>query len=518
MKETFYLTTAIHYANAAPHMGHAYEDVLADVIARHKRADDFDVRFLTGMDEHGGKILRAAREKGLGPQAFVDVNTGKFKALFSTLRISNDDFIRTSDKTRHWPGATELWRVIARSGDLYKKKYSGLYCVGCEEFKSERDLNQGKCPVHGEAPETVEEENYFFRLSKYGPAVREKIDRGELTVIPASRKNEIISFLDGGLEDVSFSRPETSIPWGIPVPDDPTQMMYVWCDALSNYITALGYGGREDALFKKYWPADLHIIGKDILRFHAIVWPAMLMSAGLPLPKAILSHGFITSGGKKMSKTIGNVVDPKEIIEKYGAEAFRYFTARELSPFLDGDFTEEKFIDSYNANLANGLGNLVSRVLKMSEAYFGGAVRGADPGSVPVKEHIGVPAGEEELEGFSLPYIIQEKRLKRYREWMDKYDIQKGSDVIWRLVQELDGYISSYEPFKLIKTDKEKTENVLWNLLYGLYYVGFMVTPILPQTGEKIISLLGATLGENGEPISFTTKPLGAPLFARIEK
>lgn len=513
--EKFYLTTAIHYANAAPHLGHAYEEVLADIIARYKRGGGHDTWFLTGMDEHGSKILRSAKDKGMGPQAFVDENTKKFKSLFKELSVSYDDFIRTSDKKKHWPGAQALWKAIDDKGDIYKKKYSGLYCVGCEEFKTEKDLADGKCPAHGKIPEKIEEENYFFKLSKYADLVKEKIVSGELEILPIGRKNEILSFIEGGLEDVSFSRPEEGIPWGIPVPGDSTQMMYVWCDALSNYISAIGYGHKDESEFKKFWPANLHIIGKDILRFHAAIWPAMLISAGLPLPKTILVHGFITMGGKKMSKSIGNVVDPKEIVGKYGAEPFRYFMAREISPFEDGDFTEEKFIESYNANLANGLGNLVSRVLKMSETYFGGVISSINPGNVPVKNRMSVPAGEEEIEGYSIPYIISEKRLPEYRSAMDKYEIHKGSDVIWQLIQELDGYVTTYEPFKLIKIDKEKTQDVIWNLLYGLYYVAKTVTPILPSTGEKITDLLGATLDDKGEPVSFKTKPLLTPLFAR---
>lgn len=514
MKKAFYLTTAIHYANADPHIGHAYEEVLSDVIARYRRFSGNEVWFLTGMDEHGGKILRASKEAKLSPQAFVNKYAKSFESLFKGLNISYDDFIRTSDKKKHWPGAEALWRAIAKNGDIYKKNYSGLYCSGCEEFKSERDLEKGFCPLHNTTPEKVEEENYFFRLSKYTDIVRKKIESGELKIVPEKRRNEILALLKNGLEDVSFSRPEKSIPWGIPVPDDPTQMMYVWCDALANYISAIGYG-RDEKLFKKFWPADIHVVGKDILRFHAAIWPAMLISAGLPLPKSILVHGFITSEGKKMSKSIGNVVDPKKILDKYGAEAFRYFFSREIPPFEDGDFTEEKFVESYNANLANGLGNLVSRVLKMSESYFAGEVRGKNPDEVPFKETIGTPFGEEKLEGFSIPYIVREKILPKYKEMMDNCEIQRGSDIIWGFISNLDGYISAYEPFKMIKTDREKTEDVVWNLLYGIYYVSELIGPILPETSAEIKRLLGATL-KKGEPVSFRTKPLLKPLFMRI--
>ncbi len=481
MKKTFYLTTAIHYANAAPHLGHAYQDVLTDIIARYKRASGFDTWFLTGTDEHGSKILRKAKEEGLGPQVLVDKNAGLFRDLFDKLSVSYDVFIRTSDKNKHWPGAIALWKALDAKGDIYKKKYHGLYCVGCEEFKTGKDLVDGKCPEHDKAPEIVEEENYFFRTSKYGSEILRRIESGELKVTPETRKNEITSFLGEGLRDVSFSRPEKDIPWGIPVPGDPTQMMYVWCDALTNYISALGYGTNDDILFKKYWPASLHVMGKDNLRFHAAFWPAMLLSAGLPLPKEILVHGYVISGGKKMSKSIGNVVDPKEIVEKYGAEALRYFMAREISPFEDGDFTEEKFIEAYNANLANGLGNLVSRVMKMAETYLDESVEIAQNGHLKLQP-----------EAFEVA--------------MENLNLQLAADIIWKNISNLDEIIQKDEPFKVAKEDKEKGITIIKGLVNDLFIIAKYLEPFLPDTAKTIQHLIQ----KNKMPEK--------PLFARLAK
>ncbi|KKS68866.1 MAG: Methionine-tRNA ligase [Candidatus Azambacteria bacterium GW2011_GWA2_42_62] len=362
----FFVTTSIPYANAPPHIGHALEFVQADVLARYWRSAGKKVFFLTGADEHGVKIARSAQKAGVTPGKFVNKNTAEFKKLIRLLAISNDDFIRTTDKKRHWPGAQKLWLRLIEAGDIYKKNYKGLYCVGHEAFVTEKDLAGGVCAIHKSKPEVIEEENYFFRLSKYSKIIESRIKNNELRIIPASRKNEILSLLKQGLEDISFSRPSKDLSWGIPVPGDKTHTMYVWCDALSNYITAIDYAEENDK-FKKWWPADAQIIGKDILRFHAAIWPGMLLSAGLPLPKEIFVHGFITAGGEKMSKTIGNVADPFGIIKKYGADALRYYLLREIPPAGDGEFTDEKFNERYNADLAKGLGNLFSRVLTLAQ-------------------------------------------------------------------------------------------------------------------------------------------------------
>ena len=514
-KDSFYLTTAIHYANAGPHIGHAYEGVLADIIARYKRGRGISTFFLSGTDEHGDKILRAAEKAGKAPQIFVNENSQKFIDLYKDIRVSNDDFIRTSDKDKHWPGAEALWNKIKEQGDIYEDTYKGLYCVGCESFITEKELVDGKCPHHDAPPEKIEEENYFFRLSLYTNKIKQLIESDEMKIIPVSRKNEILAILDKGLDDISFSRPERDVLWGIPVPNGSNQTIYVWCDALANYVSALGYGTDKDDLFKKFWPADVHIVGKDILRFHALIWPAMLLSAGLPLPKILWAHGFLTSGGKKMSKSIGNVIDPMEYIDTYGVDALRYYLAREISPFEDGDFTEEKFIEVYNANLANGLGNLVSRTLKMSEQYFGGRIKRCLSVDTPIQVKRETMLSSEVLGGYSIPYTIAQEILPEYKAKMDAYDIQKASDVVWELIGLLDKYITDYEPFKLVKTDKDKTENILWNILYGLYFVCEMVEPILPDTAEKIRKLMGAFI-DDGEPFSFQTEKLEEPLFKRI--
>jgi methionyl-tRNA synthetase len=362
----FYITTAIDYVNAKPHIGHALEKIQADVLARYHRAKGDDVWFLTGTDEHGTKNFRTAEIAGKTTQEFVDENSEYFKNLKDVCNLSWDDFIRTTDKNRHWPGVQKLWNKIYEAGDLYKKKYQGLYCVGCEAFVTEKELVDGKCPIHKKEPEKLEQENWFFKLSKYSKEIESKIKNDELKIIPESRKNEILSFLKSGLEDISLSRPKNYLSWGIPVPNDPDQVIYVWYDALSNYITAIEYA-EESEKFKKFWPADLHVIGKDILRFHAAIWPGMLLSAGLPLPKSIFVHGFITVEGEKMSKTLGNIIDPAELSQKYGSDAVRYYLLREISTYEDGDYSKKKFEERYNADLANGIGNLVSRVATLGE-------------------------------------------------------------------------------------------------------------------------------------------------------
>ena len=511
MAEKFYLTTSIAYINSSPHLGFAKEIVMADVLARYQRFLGKEVYFLTGTDEHGAKISRAAKQADLPVEKFADQNAEKFRKLAEVLNISFDDFIRTSDKKRHFPGAQKIWRLLSEKGDIYKKSYRGLYCVGHEAFVTEKDLLDGKCADHGQAPEEIEEENYFFKLSAYTERIKKAIVSGELEIAPESRKNEILSLLKEGLEDISFSRPARDISWGVPVPGDAEQTMYVWGDALTNYISALGYGQKKEILFKKFWPANLHIIGKDILRFHAAIWPGMLLSAGLPLPEKILVHGFITVNGQKMSKTLGNVADPFGLAEKYGAEAVRYYLLREISSFEDGDFTEEKFKKSYNADLANGLGNFVSRVSKMILRDFGGAIEKPAPaalGAAPLRKKMDwAPGFEKEaaaLEYFSPDYLTEKFFVLEYQKAMEELDLQKAGDVIWRLIGMFDGYIQDYEPFKLIKKNKEKAQAVLWQLAFGMFWISRLLAPFMPATAEKIFDILG---------ISSNTKPEDLKVF-----
>ncbi len=519
-KKKFYITTPIFYANAELHIGHTYTLVLSDIIARYHRALGDKTFFLSGADEHGDKIVRAAQKEELGPQAFVNKNVATFLDLMRKLNISNDFFIRTGDKEAHWPGAVKLWRALEDAGDIYKSTYKGLYCVGCEAFITEKELVDGKCVDHDKEPEHIFEENYFFKLSKYIPELKRVLENGEFKITPQSKVNEMLALLNTGeksadLGDVSISRPEGAIPWGVPVPGDTTQLMYVWCDALSNYISALGYGREDDANFKTFWPADVHVIGKDIVRFHALLWPALLLSAKLPLPRELLAHGFVTSGGKKMSKSLGNVLSPHDFINEYGAESLRYYLAREVAPTEDWDLTNEKFKEAYNANLANGLGNLVSRTLKMSEQYFGGHVIGDRQSSPPIRTRVTVVAALGELAELNIPYLVMNDILPRYHKHMASYEVNKAADVAWELIAHLDQFVTDYEPFKLIKTDKDATEKVLWCLLYGLREISEMITPLMPVTAEKIRILIGAEVP--GDTLSFASTAPTEPLFMRKE-
>jgi methionyl-tRNA synthetase len=508
--KSYYITTPIYYVNDAPHLGHVYNALLTDVLARYQRLLGKEVFFLSGTDEHGAKVNRAAEKNKKEVKQFVDENSLKFKEMLKIINISNDDFIRTSDKKRHWPGVEKLWKEIKVKGDVYKGKYKGFYCLGCEAFITEKDLDGGKCVYHDKEPEVIEEENYFFKLSKYTDRIKKAVISGEFKIIPDSKKNETLAFLEQGLDDISFSRPAKDIKWGIPVPGDASQIIYVWVDALTNYISALGYGRNAKEKFDKFWPADLHVLGKDIMRFHTIIWPAMLMSAGLPLPKAFLIHGFINFGGKKMSKSLGNIADPFDITERYGVDALRYYLSREVSPFEDGDFTEEKFKTAYNANLANGLGNYASRVFKMAFSYFDGVVK--KPDDILLSQ---VPFKEKEKEFFTASYVFEHYVWPEYEVCMGNLKINKAADIIWSALSWLDSYIQDYKPFKLIDSDKEKTEAVLWSLLDGLANISWMVYPFMPETADKIMKGLGIKKQKEGWS-DFSLKPIET-LFPRKE-
>lgn len=521
-KKKFYITTPIFYANAELHMGHTYTFVLSDILARYHREAGHETFFLTGADEHGDKIMRTAKKENLTPQVFVDKKVESFKDLMEAVNISYDYFVRTSDKKHHWKGAIKLWETLVSAGDIYKDTYNGLYCVGCEAFVTEKELVDGKCPHHDTEPEMIAEENYFFRLSKYAPELKRLIEEKQFKITPESRAHEMLAFFGTDekgcptLSDVSLSRPKRDDSWGIPVPNDPEQVMYVWCDALSNYISALGYGSNDDKNFLTFWPADVQVLGKDILRFHALLWPALLLSAKLSLPKELLAHGFVNSGGKKMSKSLGNVLNPKDFINEYGVDALRYYLAREVTPTEDWDLTQEKFKEVYNANLANGLGNLVSRTLKMAEQYFDGRLVGNAFMVPSLRVNTSVVTESGGLEGLNIPYVIINDILPRYHAHMLAYEVNKASDVIWELISLMDQFIADYEPFKLVKTDKETVEKIIWGLLYGLNEVVAMITPMMPATAKKIRDLIGVPKADSsGQGIVFEVIAPKEPLFLR---
>ena len=459
--EKFYVTTPIYYVNDKPHIGHAYTSIVADFLARYNRSKGKDVFFLTGTDEHGIKNVEAAEKAGKTPQELADKNTPRFKELKDALNLSWTEFIQTTDKEKHWPGAEELWRQLEKSGDIYEDDYEGLYCVGCEAYVTEKDLIDGLCPIHKTKPELLKEKNLFFRLSKYSNEIAERIESGEMEVLPETRKNEILALIKGGLKDVSFSRPSNKLSWGIPAPGHPDQTMYVWCDALSNYITAIGYG-RDDDTFKKWWPADAQVIGKDILRFHAAIWPGMLLSAGLPLPKKVLVHGFINIEGEKMSKSLGSVVNPFELVDKYGADTVRYYLLREVPSNEDGNFSYERLEERYVSDLANGLGNFASRVLTLGES-----------------------AGK--IEGYQVSKDVS-KTIENTKKEVDKkvsqFRIHEATAEIWKLIGYGDGYVNDNKPWET------KDTQVIFDLIVLLDNIALLTKPITPEASEKITNAI----------------------------
>lgn len=463
--EKFYITTAIAYTNGSPHMGHILEFVQADVIARHRRQKGADVFFLTGTDEHGTKIYRKAQEQQKDVKEFVDSIAQEFINLKdeNILNLSWNDFIRTSDQKNHWPGVYKIWQELEKSGDIYPHNYSGLYCVGCEAFVTEKDLVDGKCPDHQKEPELVEEKNYFFKLSKYADEIEKAIESDEVKIIPQSRKNEILSFIKEGVKDISVSRPKEKLPWGIPVPNDQEQVIYVWLDALTNYISAIGYGKENEVeKFNYYWPADVQLIGKDILRFHAVIWLGMLLSAKLPLPKNIIAHGFITSNGQKMSKSLGNVIDPVELIKKYGTDSIRYYLLREIPSQDDGDYSEQKFKERYNGELANGLGNLYARVLTLAQkAEF--------------------EISKDEFENHQWHKNCEQVQLSVDQK-MNEYKFHEALGFIWSLVNTGDGIMTAEKPWENLNNKKD----TIIKMLITLKNIAQMLEPFLPKTAQKI--------------------------------
>jgi len=493
-KKKFFITTAIDYVNASPHAGHALEKIQADVIARYHRILGEDVFFLTGTDENSLKNVRAAREEGIPVKELVDRNAMRFYELKGSLNLSFDDFIRTTEK-RHIKGAQKLWQACKK--DIYKKSYRGLYCVGCEEFYKESELVNGLCPEHKTKPELIEEENYFFKLSKYQNQLKEIIEKDRVKIIPQTRKNEVMSFINQGLEDICISRSATRAQgWGIDVPGDSTQKIWVWLEALSNYISALGYG-EDSKKFQEWWQKNankLHMIGKGILKFHGIYWLAFLLSAKISLPKTIFVHGYLTSEGQKMSKSLGNVIDPFELVEKYGTDAVRYFLLREIPPTKDGDFTYEKFEKRYNSDLASGLGNLVARVITLAKKL--------KTQNQKLKTTTNNPKLKEETNNTRQVYI----------KALEEFKFNEALISIWNLISFCDRYIEKEKPWE-IKNQKSKTEfpfmetrgkkrtkfsspiknqKVINDLLFTINEIAKLLLPFLPETSKKIFEQLKA--------------------------
>jgi methionyl-tRNA synthetase len=453
----YYVTTAIPYVNGEPHLGHAMEFVMADVLARYARAQGKETLFSTGTDEHGSKMVEKASELKITPKELSDQMSQKFRELCQKLNISNDRFIRTTDKP-HEQRAQLIWKALEK--DFYKGKYIGWYCSGEEAFFTDTEVkaNKGVCPDHNRPYQKIEEENYFFKLSQYTDQIRSAIESGDFMIVPESRRNEILALLREGLEDISISRPKEKIAWGVPIPGDPSQIMYVWWEALMNYITVLGYPEHQD--FKNFWPANVQVIGKDILRFHAAIWPAMLLALKLPLPKMLYVHGFINIDNKKMSKSIGKYISPDEVIDKYGCDPFRYFFLRHIPSYEDGEFSWETFEAAYNNELANELGNAVQRTVAMIQRYQDGQI-----GDIPPSEHDTVP----------------------YKTALDNCKFDRALDDVWNQVRGLNQYIDEEKPWEIAKTDdKNHLREVLAYQVSCLLEIADLLAPFLPDTADKI--------------------------------
>ena len=471
----FYITTAIPYVNAAPHIGHALEFVQTDVIARAHRLLGRDVHVTTGADENSLKNVQAAESKGISTQRLCDENAKLFLDFASRIGLGFNAFVRSSSKDVHWPGVYKLWELCDEAGDIYKKHYKGLYCVGCEAFYKESELVDGLCPEHLRRPDIVEEENYFFRLSKYEKQLLKLIESNEFSIVPNSKREEVLSFIRSGLEDFSISRSVARAHgWGVPVPGDDSQIMYVWFDALSCYLTGVGWG-IDDAKFRKWWPADVHVIGKDITRFHTVYWPAMLLSARLHLPKEILIHGFVTAEGQKMSKSIGNVVDPAAVMDKYGVDIFRYYLACEVSSFEDGDYSEARLIEKTNNELIANFGNFVYRVLSFLKSSFGSTI--PEKGSLL--------STDEALLG------KVKAAADEFAKNIETRNSQRAFQAVLNLASEGNKYFQSEKPWETRKTDPTRcatTLNVSANMVKAL---SVLISPFLPFASERLWSQLG---------------------------
>jgi methionyl-tRNA synthetase len=459
----FYVCTSIPYVNAQPHIGFAMELTLADVMARYAKKHGADVIFSTGSDEHGGKIAEKAKEAGVSPKEFTDQISEHFRALSDLLNISNNRFIRTTDKN-HEDRAKIIWKKLEK--DIYKSSYIGWYCTGDEAFFTETEVKElnGVCPNHNRPFEKIEEENYFFKLSAYEEQVKKVIESGAFEIVPESKKNEILSLIRGGLDDISVSRPKDKISWGIPVPGDSEQVMYVWFEALMNYITVLGYPEAKD--FEEYWPANVQVLGKDILRFHAAIWPAMLMSLGIDLPKRLYVHGFITIDDQKISKSLGNVVHPKDIVDKYGVDAFRYYFLRHIPSYDDGNFSWKRLEDAYNNELANELGNALQRTLTMVDKYLDGKIK-HKPGS--------------------------DHDMTRFAEAVAACKFDRALDEVWEHIRGINQFIDQEKPWAIAKDgDTEHLEEVLSHMVGSLLITADLLEPFLPSTSERMTELLSA--------------------------
>mgnify|MGYP006051591069 CR=1 FL=1 len=505
-KPTYYITTPIYYPSDKLHIGHAYCTTIADTLARFHRAKGEDVFFLTGSDEHGLKIQRKAQEKGITPIEYVDAIIANFKQLWNELNISNNDFIRTSEE-RHHKVVQDVLTKIFEQGDIYKKNYEGLYCVPCESYWLERQLVDGKCPDCGRPVEKMQEESYFFKLSKYQDWWLQFIEENPNFIQPASRRNEMINFVKQGLEDLCITR--TTFDWGIPVPFDKKHVVYVWFDALLNYLTGIKYG-TDDAMFNKFWPASLHLVGKEIVRFHTIIWPIMLKAMGVELPQKVYGHGWLVIDGDKMSKSKGNVIDPLALIDEFGADAIRYFLLREIVFGNDGNFSRDALITRINSDLANDLGNLLHRTVSMIEKYHGGVVTNAG-----VNEAV-----DEDLQ------TLVKTTVANFEKDMDAMEINSAIKGVWALISRANKYIDETAPWILAKDEAKaaRLQTVMYNLAETLRVVAILVAPFIPSTSPKIYTQLGLevpaefllTDAEFGKMQS-TKVQKGEPLYPRIE-